>query len=80
MSLVGHLPTFVYTADLTASIRAASLAEILTSLEVASELAVTKAVLHPSAIHPLGSAVMELSLQYAADTLSTVVHRQINLG
>lgn len=80
MSLIGHLPTFVYTADLTASIRAASLAEILTSLEVASELAVTKAVLHPSAIHPLGSAVMELSLQYAADTLSTVVHRANQLG
>jgi sugar phosphate isomerase/epimerase len=80
MGLVGHLPTFVYTADLTASIRAASLAEIITSLEVASELPVTKAVLHPSAVHPLGSAIMELSLQYAAETLSTVVHRANQLG
>jgi sugar phosphate isomerase/epimerase len=80
MSLVGHLPTFVYTADLTASIRTASLAEILASLEVASELAVPKAVLHPSAVHPLGSAIMELSLQYAAETLSTVVHRANQLG
>jgi sugar phosphate isomerase/epimerase len=80
MSLVGHLPTFVHTADLTASIRAASLAEILTSLEVAAELAVTKAVLHPSAIHPLGPTVMELSMHYAAETLSTVVQRANQLG
>jgi len=80
MGVVGHLPTFVYTADLTDSIRAASLAEILASLEVAAELAVAKAVLHPSAIHPLGKAIMDLSLKYAAETLSTVVKRANQLG
>jgi sugar phosphate isomerase/epimerase len=80
MTLLGHLPTFVYTADFTDSIRAASLREVLTSLEVASELAVAKVVLHPSIIHPLGPGLMELSLQYAAETLATVVHRANQLG
>ena len=38
MGIVCHLPTFVSTADLTASLREASLNEIIESLEVAAEL------------------------------------------
>jgi len=50
MELVCHLPTFLSTADLTQSIRDASLHEILRSLETASELEAEKVVLHPSHI------------------------------
>ena len=38
MKLVCHLPTFVSIADLTESIRSASLNEMLNSLEVAAQL------------------------------------------
>jgi len=48
LKLVCHLPTFVHTADLTESIRMASVMEMVNSLEVAAELTPLKAVVHPS--------------------------------
>jgi sugar phosphate isomerase/epimerase len=80
MAIVCHLPTFVYTADLTASIRQASLAETLSSLEAASELGAAKAVLHPSAVHPLARGREDLSQRLAAESLEAVVRRGEQLG
>jgi sugar phosphate isomerase/epimerase len=80
MQAVCHLPTFVYTADLTESIRKASLDETLRSLEVAAELEAVLAVLHPSRIHPLGARMMELSLRFAAESLGAVTRRAETLG
>ena len=69
MALVCHLPTFVSTADLTQSIRDASLDETLRSLETASELEAEKVVLHPSYIGGMGVYVMEEVKGYAFDSL-----------
>jgi sugar phosphate isomerase/epimerase len=62
MGLVCHLPTFVYTAHLTDSIRQASLQEVLGALETASDLGAEKVVVHPGyidgmAVHVLGHAM-----------------------
>jgi len=75
MGLVCHLPTFVYTADLTDSIRLASLREMLGSLETAKSLGAEKVVLHPGYIGGLGALVMEISRNHALTSLSTLVHK-----
>jgi len=72
MFLICHLPTFIHTADLTKSIREASLAELLNSLAVANELGARKVVLHPSFVGGMGRNVPELSRQYAIECLDTV--------
>ena len=73
LGIVCHLPTFVYTADLTESIRKASLSEVLNSLETASELGATKVVLHPSYIGGMGIFVMDTAIKYAFESLSAIV-------
>ena len=75
LGLVCHLPTFVYTADLTESIRAASLREMLKSLETAKMLGAEKVVLHPGYIGGLGVLVMDMSRNYALESLNTLVHK-----
>jgi sugar phosphate isomerase/epimerase len=75
-----HLPTFVYTADLTPSIRQASLEEILGSLETAAELETEKVVLHPSYIGGLASYVMDQAMALAMDTFDKVARRAAVLG
>ncbi len=62
MDVICHLPTFVSTADLTDSIREASLQEMFHSLEVAAELGSLKVVLHPGHIGGLGVYVQETAL------------------
>jgi len=73
MSLICHLPTFIHTADLTKSIREASLAELLNSITVANELGARKVVLHPSFVGGMGRNVPELSRRYALECLDAVV-------
>ena len=80
MGLIGHLPCFVYLADLTDSIRQASLTEVLHSLEVASELNMPKAVLHPGLITGLGVFVMETALTHALRSLDKIVTKADKLG
>jgi sugar phosphate isomerase/epimerase len=80
MNLVCHLPTFLGLADLTESIRAASVTEILDSLEVAAELNPLKAVLHPAYITGLGVFVFDRAKQYALQSLKTIVERADRLG
>ena len=79
LGLVCHLPTFVFTADLTDSIRRASLDEMLRSIETAHGLHAEKVVLHPSIISGLGSFVVDLVRQYAVESLQTLLHKAANL-
>jgi sugar phosphate isomerase/epimerase len=73
MALVCHLPTFVSTADLTASLREASVQETLQSLRTAAELGATKAVLHPSVIRGIGAMLPDMARQYAATAMARLL-------
>ncbi|MGD8883688.1 MAG: sugar phosphate isomerase/epimerase [Desulfobacterales bacterium] len=80
MNVICHLPTFVSTADLTHSIREASLQEMFNSLEVAAELGSQKVVLHPGHIGGLGVYVKETALAYANESLASIIDRAQDLG
>jgi sugar phosphate isomerase/epimerase len=80
MDLICHLPTFVSTADLTGSLREASLKEVLDSLDVAADLGPYKVVLHPSHIRGLGPHVMDMARGYALRSLEAIAQRIEELG
>ena len=80
MGLVCHLPTFVSTADLTASLRQASIEEMQRSLETAAGLGAQKVVLHPSMAGGMGAFVMETVNGYAMDFLAGMVEAADTLG
>ena len=80
MGLVCHLPTFVYTADLTAGIRDAARLEMDQSLKAAQVLQAEKVVVHPSIISGLGPFVVDLAMQYAAESLRMIIARSVELG
>ena len=80
LKLVCHLPTFVHTADLTESIRMASVMEMVNSLEVAAELTPLKAVVHPSYIGGLGVLVPDVAMGYALDAMGIFVEKAKQLG
>lgn len=80
IKVVCHLPTFVYTADLTPAIREISLKEMSHSLETAARINAEKAVLHPSFISGLGPFVMEKAAGYAWDSLCAIVKQADHLG
>jgi len=73
LGLICHMPTFVSTADLTESIRLASVAEMRRSLEVAFEMGAAKIVLHPSMAAGLGAFVGDRIKAYAHDFLAEMV-------
>ena len=73
LGVVCHLPTFVLTADLTESLRRASVTEMLRSLSVAGDLGAQKVVLHPSMAFGLGAFVLETVKNYAFDFLAEMV-------
>jgi sugar phosphate isomerase/epimerase len=80
MGLVCHLPTFVHTADLTASIREASRHEVDQALIVASELGAEKVVLHPSFVGGLGRSVPDLVRRYALESLDAIARQATAWG
>jgi sugar phosphate isomerase/epimerase len=80
MSVICHLPTFVSTADLTDSIRQASVQEMFHSLDVAAELGARKVVLHPGHIGGLGSYVIETALAHANKSLAAIIDHAQTLG
>lgn len=80
MQLVCHLPTFVSIADLTESIRKASLTEMYKSLEAAAELNALKVVLHPGHVGGLGIYVMETVLQLGRESLAAIIAKAERLG
>ncbi len=80
LGVVCHLPTFVSTADLTDSIRRASVTEMKRSMSVATDLGAEKVVLHPSMISGMGPHVPERSRGYAFDFLSEMVDQAEKQG
>ncbi len=80
MKLVCHLPTFLSTADLTDSIRQASVKETLESLEVAASLNPLKIVLHPSYITGLSVFIVDKAKKYALQSLGAIVEKAGELG
>lgn len=80
MGLVCHLPTFVTTADLTESLRKASIREMHDSLAVAAELGAGKVVLHPSMAGGMGAFVLHVVKGYAFEFLSEMVEAADRLG
>ncbi|CCK81942.1 sugar phosphate isomerase/epimerase family protein [Desulfobacula toluolica] len=80
MGLVCHLPSFVYTADLTPGIREISLKEMIHSLETAARIGAQKAVLHPSYISGLGPLAMKTAEGYAHQSLCTIMKQADHLG
>jgi sugar phosphate isomerase/epimerase len=80
LKLVCHLPSFVSTADLTESIREASLKEVLASLEVAADFTPMKAVLHPSYHMGLSVFVRDRAHTYALKSLEAIVEKAESLG
>ncbi len=79
LALVCHLPTFVYPADLTESIRRASIAELLDAATVAAGLGAGKVVLHPPPVNGLGPQVPELSGRYVEQALRQVLEHCFRL-
>ena len=73
LGLICHLPTFLSTADLTESLRRASVTEMLLSLNVAAEFGAKKVVLHPSMASGMGAFVVATVKGYAFDFLSEMV-------
>ena len=75
MDLVCHLPTFVSLADLTDSIREASIRETEQSMYVAAELGALKAVLHPGFIQGLGAMLPDQARKHATDAMTRLLNR-----
>ena len=80
MGLVCHLPTFVATADLTESLRRASVEEMHRSLLVASKLGAQKVVLHPSMLGFMGAFVRDVVKGHAYEFISGMVEAANRLG
>ena len=80
MGLMGHLPTFVHIADLTESIRAASVEEMRRSVEICAELGMEKAVLHPGHIFGMGTFVIDMALGYAYESLAAIAETAASAG
>ena len=80
MDIVCHLPTFVYTADLSPAIRNASVNEMLFSLETAARLNAEKVVLHPAIISGLGPFVLDDAKKLAEDSHAVIIEKASQLG
>jgi sugar phosphate isomerase/epimerase len=80
MGIVCHLPTFVSTADLTESIRRASVTEMLRSLSVAADLGAKKVVLHPPMVSGMGGFALDLVKSYALEFLAAITTGARELG
>jgi len=80
LSLICHLPTFVSIADLTDSIRQASLAEMLASLKTAAGLGAEKVVFHPGTIHGMAHFVPEIAGGFGLESLDAINHLANDLG
>lgn len=80
MGLICHLPTFVYVAHLTDSIRLASVQEVLQALETASDIGAEKVVVHPGYIDGMAAHVPEHALGLAMDALERIRRRSRQLG
>ena len=74
MRPICHLPTFLSTADITESLREASIREMLMSLRVAFDLKPLKVVVHPSFIQGLGIMMTDQAKIYAMEALQRIMY------
>jgi len=72
LALVCHLPTFVSIADLTESIRQASLAEMCASLKTAAGLGAAKVVFHPGVIHGMAHFVPDTARRHCLKSMDAI--------
>jgi len=80
LELVGHLPTFVNSANLYSSLREASLREIFSAMEVGALIGMQKVALHPGYVSGLAVFVKERVKQYALDAIAATCERAKKLG
>lgn len=80
LEVVCHLPTFVYTADLTESIRRASVEEMIQSISAAAELGAKKAVIHPGMITGLGQFVPDIAKRLALESFRQIAEKAESIG
>jgi len=80
MGIMGHLPTFVLTADLYESFREASLRENFAALECATEFGIQTMVLHPSFITGLGKFVLDRAKGYGMESMEAILKKANGLG
>ena len=79
MALVCHMPTFVSLADLSESIRMASLSEVMLSLETAASLGTEKIVVHPAYFSGMGAFVPEMARSLAMESLAAIASKATEL-
>lgn len=72
LGLVCHLPTFVSIADLTPSIRQASLEEMCHSLQTAKSLGAEKVAFHPGTVRGMGHFVPDVARGYGLESLDDI--------
>jgi sugar phosphate isomerase/epimerase len=75
IGLMAHMPTFLSTADLYESLRRASVDETVAALEIASELGISKVVLHPPYVTGLGKFVPNRVKEYALSSLGEIIEK-----
>jgi len=80
MGVVAHLPTFVWTSDLSESLRRVSVEENLEALEAAAQLGVQKATLHPGYISGLGKFVLPRAKQHGMDSIESILKKATSLN
>ena len=79
LDIMGHLPTFVLTADLYESLRKASIEENLIALEAAADLGIKKMALHPGYITGLGRFVADEAKRYALASIEILLKKANSL-
>ena len=72
MTLICHLPTFVYLAHLTDAIRRASLQETIEALETAAILGAEKVVVHPGYIQGMAVHVIDHAMTLVYEALEHI--------
>ncbi len=80
MSIMGHLPTFLWTSDLYESLRRVSLQENFDAMEAASELGIRKLVLHPGYITGLGKFLLDTARGYGMESIDAILKKAGGLG
>ncbi|MCP3952344.1 MAG: sugar phosphate isomerase/epimerase, partial [Desulfobacterales bacterium] len=80
LALVCHLPTFVSIADLTESIRQASLEEMCHSLQTAAALGAVKVAFHPGTIRGMAPFVPDTARKYNLESLDVINRLATELG
>jgi sugar phosphate isomerase/epimerase len=80
MGVIAHMPTFVSTADLYASVRRVSIEETVAALETASVLRIKKVVLHPPYTLGLGKFVPKKIREYGLSSLNAILEKAKGLN